>query len=81
MNDHLDVKQSIVQLSEERRSRIQGDIEKLKNHPDWDCVPPILAAYIDCLILDVDLLFRIEDNMQQHIDSLDAMITRLTERP
>ena len=80
MNDHEETKASIKRLTEETHARIDADVRKLKDRPEYDMLPNMVKCYIDIVILDIDLLKKRELNAQNHIDRLDEIIDDLTSR-
>ena len=61
----------------DRHDRIKKDIKKVQEHPDYPNMPGMLRAYVDCLVLDIELLMNIDGISRNHIRELDAHIDRL----
>lgn len=74
MTPHEEAK---AQMSEDLRrchARVDKDVEKLKNRPEYQMLPTMVKCYVDVVILDIDLLKSRERAAHQHIDHLDEVI-------
>jgi hypothetical protein len=77
VTEHEDIKASIKKQTQETHARIDADVQKLKDRPEYDMLPSMVKCYIDILIINIDLLKQRDLNAQNHIDRLDEMIDEL----
>jgi hypothetical protein len=77
VTEHEDIKASIKKQTQETQARIDADVQKLKDRPEYDMLPSMVKCYIDILIINIDLLKQRDLNAQNHIDRLDEMIDEL----
>ena len=74
MPELSDTKASIRRQMHECHARIDQDVQKLKDRPEFEMLPSMVKCYIDIVIIDIELLQKREQHAHDHIDRLDEML-------
>ena len=81
MPRHSEIKANIIADQAATHARINEDVRKIQEHPDYPDMPSMLRCYVDILILDVELLQKRAEHAQDHIDRLDALLDTYIAQP